>query len=445
MRWAHLLALGLAVAARVPARPAELTVGGPIAAAAAPGDPSRNYPFGAAHVDLARYGYREDEFFVETAAVLYASDGRTTATIAPDEPYPYKTRVIVRRPLKAAAFNGTVILEWINSPAPPEAANRAEQQNEWCWSYEHLMRTGYVYVGFSAQPPGVEQGRGLRNWNPARYGTLNVSAGGKFGPHLSKDVLSQLARELKRPTGTPLLGGLHARNVVASGHSAGAAQLIAYYNSYQPLAGAVDGFVFHGFAAHVRTDIRTPAWKLLAERDGFGDRAERQPDADFLRTWEVAGAAHADWDLVKVLEVLFDRDERRQGQTQCDQPRLSRVPARLVQAAVYDAMKRWIEKGTAPPHAPPITESGGGGIRLAAVDVPIATNTGANSGGPYCGIMGAHVPFDAPTLARLYPTHAAYAAAVTRVTDANYRAGFLTKDGAAEIKREAARSAVGVR
>jgi len=55
------------------------------------------------------------------------------------------------------------------------------------------------------------------------------------------------------------------------------------------------------------------------------------------------------------------------------------------------------------------------------------------------------VPFDAPTLARLYPTHAAYAAAVIRVTDANYRAGFLTKDGAAEIKREAARSAVGVR
>ena len=67
----------------------------------------------------------------------------------PGGPYPFKTRVIVRRPVSNSKFNGTVILEWLN------ISEDLDQENDWWWTYEHLMRSGYAYVGVSAQPRGI--------------------------------------------------------------------------------------------------------------------------------------------------------------------------------------------------------------------------------------------------------------------------------------------------
>lgn len=144
----------------------------------------------------------------------------------------------------------------------------------------------------------------------------------------------------------------------------------------------------------------------------------------------------------------------------CDKPPLGRIHAHLVQDSLYDWMKLWIEKSVQPPHAPPITvlpnpsgsgqiivrdENGNarGGIRLAQFAVPIATDTGENSGGQNCNIFGSHIPFDAAKLARLYPSHKAYVDAVERIAEENLKAGFVTKEGAAEMKREAALSNIG--
>src|SRR6185436_3975417 len=74
-------------------------VTGPIPATAKPGDPSHNYPFGATHADLAKYGYREDEFYIEGLANEYRLDGFTTGAVVAGGPYAYKTRVTVRRPV----------------------------------------------------------------------------------------------------------------------------------------------------------------------------------------------------------------------------------------------------------------------------------------------------------------------------------------------------------
>src|SRR6185436_9476452 len=84
-----------------------------------------------------------------------------------------------------------------------------------------------------------------------------------------------------------------------------------------------------------------------------------------------------------------------------------------------------------------------GGIRLAQFAVPTATDTGVNSGGQYCNIVGSHIPFDVAKLARLYPTHAQYMAAVNRITDENLKAGYITREGAAKTKKEAAQSKIG--
>ena len=100
--------------------------------------------------EVDQRGYREEEFFIEGAAQAFMTDGTWTTppTPAPNGPYTLQTRVIVRRPAAASRFNGTVILEWIRAAA-------ADQENDWWWSHDHLMRSGYAYVGVSAQPRSV--------------------------------------------------------------------------------------------------------------------------------------------------------------------------------------------------------------------------------------------------------------------------------------------------
>jgi hypothetical protein len=117
-----------------------------------------------------------------------------------------------------------------------------------------------------------------------------------------------------------------------------------------------------------------------------------------------------------------------------------------------------VKDGKAPPTAPPIDtlpgqpsgiardadgNSSGGGIRLAAIAVPIAVNTGQNSGPGFCRLYGSHVDFDAAKLAAKYPTHAAYVAAVRAVTEKNLKAGYILKPEADATIAAAERSAVG--
>jgi Alpha/beta hydrolase domain len=434
-------------------------VTGPIPKTAKPGDPSHNYPYGAASINLAQYGYREDEFYIEGAANEYTLSALTNAVVKPGGPYAYKTRVTVRRPVSASKFNGTVILEWNSAAA-------MDQETDWSWSYDHMMRRGFAYVGVSAEPRSIDGPYGLKKFNPARYGSLDVNAGGKFNFQLSYDIYSQVAQALKHPEAVSLLGASIAKNVIATGHSSSGARLIDYYNSVHALAGIIDGFLIQGANGRpLRTDLKTPGFRLLSETDAGGPGAVDQPDSDYYRSWEVAGAAHADWDLIQILDAVFERDMPQfSGNEKCDQPPMSRVPSHLVQDAVYDWIKVWIEEGKQPPHAPRIkvkTPGGGrgsnqravlerdengnalGGIRLPQFAVPIATDTGENSGGQFCNIYGSHVPFDKAKLDRLYSTHAAYVAAIERITNENLKAGYITKEGADRTKKEAAASKIG--
>ena len=343
-----------------------------------PGDRSRNYPYLSMQAEVAKQGYREDEFYVEGTANAYVVQPlERTATPDAGNPYAFKTRVIVRRPVSASRFNGTAILEWIN------ISSNADQENDWWWSHEHMMRAGYAYIGVSAQPRGIEGQYGLKKWNAARYRSLNVNAGGKFTTELSYDIYSQVAQAVKRAEGVKLLGDFKVRNIIATGHpSASAARLSDYYNAIHPLAGVIDGFVFHGALGQIRRDLKTPAWRLLAETDAANPGAQLQSDHEYLRTWEVAGAAHADFDLSRILDSLFARDwAEAPTEPKCDKPIMSRVPAHLVQNAVYDWMKLWIEKGTPPPHAPPITMSSPGTGRGGSPGVVARDENGNALGG----------------------------------------------------------------
>ncbi|MEZ5098551.1 MAG: alpha/beta hydrolase domain-containing protein [Thermoleophilia bacterium] len=281
---------------------------------------------------------------------------------------------------------------------------------------------------------------------------------------------------MEHPTGVRPLGNLRVKRLIADGESSSAAKLTQYYNAIHPLVGLADAFVLNGAPEPnlvVRTDLSTPVFKLLTETDVavIGHAQNRQPDSPVLRTWEVAGTSHADLDMIgdpadlsptaPGINPVQWRDTGTFQNPTCDYPTLTRTPYKYVYHAVLDHVSRWVRTGVAPPHAPPLEvvsvgpgprgaelarDAFGiarGGIRLADVAVPTATNASPNGPGFFCSIFGQYVPFAPATLAGLYPSHGAYVARVALVTGRNVRDGYLLLPDAVATLRDAVRSDVG--
>ncbi|WP_051218399.1 alpha/beta hydrolase domain-containing protein [Nocardioides insulae] len=407
-----------------------------------PDDGGRNHPFLATDYDLAGHGYVEEEFLISGEATSYAADGVGDASVR-SEGHDYTTRIVVRRPSRPSAFNGTVIAEWYN------VSNQWDQEVDWFQTHEHLVRQGYAWVGVSAQRAGVHSATGLRAWNPDRYGSLDLTDGGTItDDSLSWDVFSQAVQAVRDTSRHAPLGRLRADEVIATGHSQSAGRLWQYVNSVDPIAGVVDAVVLHGGGGAIRPDLATPVFKLNSETDlaiNLLGAAQRQPDTDLLRIWEVAGASHGDWKLITDYGRLRIRDVGSApggypGTPQtCDLPSGSRLPQHLVQGAVYDHVTDWVSDGTAPPSAPPIDLTGDGvarddlglatgGIRLAQQEVPTRINSGLNTGPGFCFLDGSSVPIPDGDLAQRYPDEKAYVAAVVSAARAAVEAGHLPAD-----------------
>jgi hypothetical protein len=470
-------------------------------AASAPGDPSHDYPFYAAIGDLKAQGYVEEEFLIQGAANRYNTPAQATGSII-DGGHPFRTRMLVRRPAAPGRFNGTVIVEWNN------VTGGRDLDIDWFQTNEHLIRSGYAWVGVTPQRVGVEA---LKLWNAKRYGTLDVTVGGKIDADaLSYDVFAQAAQAIRTPGATNVMGGLPVQRIFATGHSQSAGRLATYVNSIHPLAPVFDAVIVHGGGGRIRTDLDIPVWKLLAETDVIGSQAaNRQPDTAKFRSWEVAGTSHVDLKFVTYSRQLSARDGAptappagrvgvvplpnpggargdaagpqggagapavpQSGADRgapppptgnsggCDRPPYSHIPFHHVMNAAIDHLVRWVRDGVAPPVAPPIeTVAAGppavisrdargnalGGIRLAQHAVPTGVNTGQNSGPGFCRLNGSHEAFDAATLAALYPTHADYVRSVREATQKSLNAGYILKVDADATIAEAERSDIGRR
>src|SRR6266516_4722864 len=235
-------------------------------------------------VDLAAHGYVEEEFFLEGTARAYeptgplAADGRwsvKTSTTAP-----YRTRVLVRRPKDPSKFKGTVEVEWLNVSGGLDAAP------DWGLGHAELLRSGFVWVGVSAQATGIKN---LQS-NPDRYGTLDHP-----GDAYSYDIYSQAAEALRRPSGTNVLGRkFGVKRLIADGESQSAFRMVTYVNAIQPLTRMFDGFFVHSrfsngsaFAeggsgaipnpTFIRTDGKAPVLVLESETDVPRHLSARQP------------------------------------------------------------------------------------------------------------------------------------------------------------------------
>jgi hypothetical protein len=244
-----------------------------------------------------------------------------------------------------------------------------------------------------------------------------------------------------------------------------------------------DAVIVHGGGSKIRTDLNIKVWKLNSETDVIiGQGAVRQPDTANFRTWDVAGDSHVDVQFIARRSKLVERDGNpiapgfmpgqrggansqapapkvAAGGNPCDKPPYSDVPFYQVMEAALDHLVAWVD-GKAPPTAPPIEitsagppaviardangNSAGGGIRLAGIAVPIAVNTGQNTGPGFCWLYGSHVDFDQAKLASLYPTHDSYVTAVREVTEKNFKAGYILRHEADATIAAAEHSSVGL-
>ncbi|GAB3426870.1 alpha/beta hydrolase domain-containing protein [Flindersiella endophytica] len=327
--------------------------------------------------------------------------------------------------------------------------------------------TGYTWVGVSAQRNGVNSATGLRAWSPNRYGSLDLTAGGSVtDDSLSYDVFSQAAIALR----SGAIAGFRPRDLIATGQSQSASRLATYANSVHPLHSVYDAITVIDGGTTIRSDLTTKVFKTASEYDVLSSQAgRRQPDTATFRYWEIAGASHSDRQAFLTNNAVRLRDAGVRGPlagptAPCVSPARSNLPYHYVLDAMFDHIVRWVRDGRQPPAAPeldvtdfsttPVTVSRDqyqlvrGGIRLAAIDVPVERNTGWNIGltsatDSSCRQSGTWIPFDQTTLTELYPSHRAYVSKVRATTEQNLRDGFLTRRDANATIAAAERSRIG--
>lgn len=448
-------------------------------AAGKPGSADHDYPFFSTDIVLANYGYVEQEFMYEGTANTYGEPAPDGSVEIVERSIPYRTRLIVRRPAQQARFNGVVLVEWFN------VTNQYDVDVLWLYQKEFLIREGYAWVGVSAQNVGLSAPRtGLKAWSPKRYGTLDVTNGGKVtGDGLAADIYSQAGAAIRRVPA--VLGGLQPSYLIAAGQSQSASRLGPYLNGPHFRAPVYDAAFLTVSNQAIRPDITIPVIKVLSETER--DSARRQPDLDKVRVWPVAGATHSEQYSLLSRAAFLKRDLNLLAVDACETPARSRVEIRYVYNAAVDALVRWLRSGVAAPHAPmfaydetapvssassnPVAPAPGagdpsargraargggrggppekplqrntlgnalGGIRTAEIEVPVAKETAE-----LCGLGGTHVPFDAATLNKLYPTHADYVSRVTKVSQDLVKAGFLLPADATQTIAKARRSIYG--
>jgi hypothetical protein len=445
-----LAVLAALLAAPVTAAVPNPLVTGPIQQTVAPGDPSHDYIFFSSNHDLAGHGYVEEEFFIQGTANRYNTpnqtnpDASSTGTII-SSGNPYKTRMVVRRPIDPGKFNGVVLVEWYN------VTNNFDAENVWFFNWENIMRSGYVWVGVSAQRVGVNA---LKAWS-ARYSTLDVTLGNTLNDDsLSYDIYSQAGQALDSPGGgVDPLHGLVPKMIIATSESQSSMRLAVYLNSIHTLTNLYDGFLLLStIGQRIRQDLSTPVFKVLTEFDitGFNEANVRQNDTAKFRTWEVAGTSHVDQHLRDSREPLELRDNGISTEaTNLDpappagcgiKPVGTRVPTTYVLASAYDKLVQWVQNGTPPPIAPriqiatlgnpsiPVRNALGlaqGGIQLSQMVAPTRINSGTNTGPGACNRWGYSIPIDPAVLHTLYPSHDVYYNMVIRASKQNAINGYI--------------------
>ncbi|MBV9325015.1 MAG: hypothetical protein JO352_14630 [Chloroflexi bacterium] len=271
--------------------------------------------------------------------------------------------------------------------------------------------------------------------------------------------------------------------------SQSAMRLVPYINAFHPLAHVYDGYFVHSRgrgmppiqgvgvfsdleADPISADVPVMVFQPEGDLMAMDYAPARQPDTDMVRTWELAGASHVGRGTPLDLAIsggVRSRDTGTAAGLGNPACQANPFPSWPVADAAWDHLRTWISDGTPPPTAPLIQltrtptvatippgdtnalvgrdDMGNalGGIRTPAIDAPVGAYYGTNTCNPaFLGFLsGWFVPFDAATLATLYPTHDAYVARVTASANKAVADGFMLQDDAQQLIAEADASSIG--
>lgn len=467
---------------------------GPIAVSEA------SHPFdSAAHSeqpqDIAAQGYVEDEYLMRGTGRIF--DLPLDDKLRRIADGPYVTRILVRRPRNVSRFNGTVIIEPLNS------SMMVDSDLMWMLGRDQFMRDGDIWIGITYKPVSVAA---LKRFDPARYAALSLANPLPQGercpdPEVKNssdmemgfefDMLSQLGALVRSDAADNPLRDYPVARIFMTGFSQTAGIARAYAVSISPLVTAgggkriYDGYFMGGHAPFgnpfnncdkvysagdprlVVKPVGVPFIDLEVEGDVPVSRYLRRPDSDtapdLYRRYEIAGGTHSG--------ALFHQwgpgsEDQKRSDVRIGTPDGCIPPGKPPSAfplnypvdAIWRNLDEWVAKGVPPPHGEPIElqklasgfDAAGhlvpvrdaegnalGGVRSVAVDVPTASWYGARDGAPVCLRSGYGEPFTPAKLRELYPTHAIYVEKVKQAVQRLVDTRWLTEPDGKTIVAEA--------
>ena len=422
----------------------------------------------------------EEEWFLEGDATRYTLAGGATEyphdgrwDVEPTGTAPFRTRMLVTRPVDPAAFNGTVVVDW-NNVSAGEGARPGR-------AVARMLEDGFAVAAVSAQAAGVV-GRpaealapgqvwpSLKTNDPDRYGSLEHP-----GDDYCYDIYTQAARLVAPDRPARWTRWVAWRCATSSrGGSQSGARLGGYVNGIQATASVLDAFLIIVFpnaptamnAASapdelrqtggpnvfdllpwytylLRDDLEAPILILNSEAEASECHPNVQPDTDRVRVWEVAGTGHGG------LMSAEDRDalEASGALAGSTGNRVSFAPAGR---AALHALRSWLDGGPPPQLQPrllkddatgrlPRDEHGNaiGGIRWPDLEAPLGTHMAEHFDDSLNMLQGSSVAFPPEKVAELYDDQAAWLAKYNAAVDHLVETGVVLPDDAAAMRTRA--------
>ena len=421
----------------------------------------------ASQSPLEEYGYLEEEYFFSGSAERRALDGSPAGGRAE-----YTTRMLIARPSDSGTFNGTVILEWFNVTAEMDLPLM------WMLGHEEIMRSGFIYVGVSAQAVGVSDSpTSLKAWDPVRYAPLAHP-----GDAYAHDMFSQSARALV--SYPRLLGEMVPKRIIATGESQSCSYLAQYANVVQPEQQVMDGFLLHSCASFVSDAIGVPTLLFLTESeiDGFtaaddGSNAppeqladipglgifrlqmlkngfSPQTDGERYRVWEIAGGSHYDKQSMEYLIPFLQENlaapldvgilPETEWELACFTEPNQLAMERPTRAAIRQ-MHAWVSEEVNPPSYMRIAKGEDGsiirderGIAVGGIRMPPMVAADGVNVGDDCPFIGSYTPGGDADRQQTYASQQDFLNAVTEAAINNINEGTLIGEDASLYSDDAA-------
>lgn len=440
---------------------------------------------GTEYSDLARHGYKEEEYYLSGIAPAITAAGEELLQA------PYTTRILIRKPVDPARFNGTVVIEpfsWFG-----------ERSAGWILTRDYLLRQGYAYVGYTLNinkpqrdpkflsealtevADDVKQyGRivnfdFMRRYDYARYAPLGAyydperfkrgNAPDPFPPQ-AQAIAAQLAMVLKSNSPQNPLANLDVRRVYANSWAVTAQvwmdyldqgrhqqwrmpdgrPLIDAYMTGRMAYGEVGGDVIR-VPRKMPDDV--PFVTVYSQSELMHDvieGIELPPDTDSpqLRYYEVTGMPHLRLaDLGTEHTELFAADVGKGRDPRCQT--LYDEPVQMVVSALLDGMDRWVREGKVMPQASRVVRKGKsvardpatgnmlGGVRPPWISVPSSrymTDQETN-----CGLIyDTKIPYSRAKLRKLYGSSENYAEKFEEAKALSVKEGYLLPEDAANLR-----------